>query len=866
MKPVPSCAAGSDAVAGQTRQALTESNRSKARTSAAVLGLAISMGASTLLVPQQGEAAVSKHLPATDMENGMPASPKADPKSDQGLAGASPLYESEISHNQEPVSSVEQLRQRLNGVSEIDEPNDLELNVREIGGTAQAKAPPALTENLSSIETAAISEADKGKPEPSFLVAPVSSQQPEFLFSASSTTAASLEVSLPSVNHLPNDDELGMAPIEGTLTAPEEQLHRTITPGSGIYTADQSDSIAAPEMLMSTEIPLAGSQQNLNQQNLVEVQAGITAELEGTQINIEYSNPIPLPELLPLSEAVDQVEPIREVALEKAELEPATWSQEEVAREISPEPEAERPIAIKPVEFQFTATPLPIESNPGSEVVVAPDLTNAVVIESSGATSAASRIYQVGVGETLDAIAQKNNVSLSDLMAANQIGDPNFIKAKEKIKIPLIDKENSTSMNSTATDKFSSSEVSTEYSVDQSSSPVVLGTDAIYPLAPTRRTKANSESLESTNVRNDHWQNMGRRASDSQTKTPYVSSLKADLEKLRQQYPMANPEDQYQSQPELPIQSAGQPSQTVMVTVPDLPVAEDKSSHVAIRIAEVSQDVASENPAEIPQLPANGYVQDLMSDIERLRQNREAQEAAKIQWQGNQSDTSGEGEFSALAPEQSSEESNQVLQAAIDDKPDEKRQRPATLSPENAKDPREQEANSRDLLATGASGSAAYQPLLQAATGQMVSPQLPPLNGPDTYLPDSRAIFNGYIWPANGLLSSGYGWRWGRMHNGIDIAGPVGTPIFAAAAGVVTYAGWNSGGYGNLVEIEHPDGSFTIYAHNHRIVVQEGQEVDQGEQVAEMGSTGFSTGPHLHFEIHPSGEGAVNPIAYLPGE
>jgi murein DD-endopeptidase MepM/ murein hydrolase activator NlpD len=795
------------------------------------------------------------------MENGMPASPKADPKSDQGLAGASLLYESEISHNEEPVSSVEQFRQRLNGVSEIDEPNDLDLNVIAIPGTAQAIAPPALTENLSSIEPAATSEADKGKPEPSFLVAPVSSQQPEFLFSGSSTTAASLEVSLPSVNHLPND-QLGMAPIEGTLSAPEEQLHRTITPGSGIYTADQSDSIAAQEMLMApeeiplAEIPLAGSQQNL-----VEVQAGITAELKGTQINIEYSNPIPLPEMLPLSEAVDRVEPIREVALEKAELEPATWSQEEVARQISPLPEAQRPIPIKPVEFQFTATPLPLESNPGSEVVVAPDLTNAVVIESSGATSAASRIYQVGVGETLDAIAQKNNVSLSDLMAANQIGDPNFIKAKEKIKIP---------MNSTAADKFSSSQVSTEYSVDQSSSPVVLGTDAIYPLAPTRRTKANSESLASTNVRNDHWQNMGRRPSDSQTKTPYVSSLKADLEKLRQQYPMANPEAQYQSQPELPIQSAGQHSQTVMVTVPDLPVADDQSSQTAIQIPEVSQDVASENPAEIPQTPANGYVQDLMSDIERLRQNREAQEAAKIQWQANQSAPSGAGEFIGSAPEQSSEASNQVLQAARDDKPNEKRQRQATLYPENAKDPREEEANeeanSRDLLATGSSGSAAYQPLLEAATGQMVSPQLPPLNGPDTYLPDGRAIFNGYIWPANGLLSSGYGWRWGRMHNGIDIAGPVGTPIFAAASGVVTYAGWNSGGYGNLVEIEHPDGSFTIYAHNHRILVQEGQEVDQGEQVAEMGSTGFSTGPHLHFEIHPSGEGAVNPIAYLPGE
>jgi murein DD-endopeptidase MepM/ murein hydrolase activator NlpD len=102
------------------------------------------------------------------------------------------------------------------------------------------------------------------------------------------------------------------------------------------------------------------------------------------------------------------------------------------------------------------------------------------------------------------------------------------------------------------------------------------------------------------------------------------------------------------------------------------------------------------------------------------------------------------------------------------------------------------------------------------------------------------------------------------MHRGIDIAAPVGTPILAAAPGVVVTAGWNSGGYGNLVEIQHPDGSLTLYAHNSRILVRRGQDVQQGEQISEMGSTGYSTGPHLHFEVHPSGRGAVNPMAFLP--
>lgn len=131
-------------------------------------------------------------------------------------------------------------------------------------------------------------------------------------------------------------------------------------------------------------------------------------------------------------------------------------------------------------------------------------------------------------------------------------------------------------------------------------------------------------------------------------------------------------------------------------------------------------------------------------------------------------------------------------------------------------------------------------------------------------MPGGGDRFAGYIWPARGILSSGYGWRWGRMHRGIDIAGPVGTPILAAAPGVVVTAGWNSGGYGNLVEIQHPNGSLTLYAHNNRILVRPGERVQQGQIVAEMGSTGRSTGPHLHFEVHPRGNGAVNPIAYLP--
>ena len=121
-----------------------------------------------------------------------------------------------------------------------------------------------------------------------------------------------------------------------------------------------------------------------------------------------------------------------------------------------------------------------------------------------------------------------------------------------------------------------------------------------------------------------------------------------------------------------------------------------------------------------------------------------------------------------------------------------------------------------------------------------------------------------FIWPAQGVFTSGYGWRWGRMHKGIDVANNVGTPIVAVERGRVSFAGWHDGGYGYLVEITHEDGTMTRYAHNSRLLVQDGQEVEQGQVISQMGSTGRSTGPHLHFEIHPPGQGATNPLQFLP--
>lgn len=122
-----------------------------------------------------------------------------------------------------------------------------------------------------------------------------------------------------------------------------------------------------------------------------------------------------------------------------------------------------------------------------------------------------------------------------------------------------------------------------------------------------------------------------------------------------------------------------------------------------------------------------------------------------------------------------------------------------------------------------------------------------------------------WSWPIlSGLITSGYGWRWGRMHNGIDISDHVGTPVLAAADGHVKRASWHHNGYGYLVELTHPDGSLTRYAHNSSILVKPGQTVRRGQVISLLGCTGLCTGSHLHFEIHPTGRGAADPLALLP--
>jgi murein DD-endopeptidase MepM/ murein hydrolase activator NlpD len=126
-----------------------------------------------------------------------------------------------------------------------------------------------------------------------------------------------------------------------------------------------------------------------------------------------------------------------------------------------------------------------------------------------------------------------------------------------------------------------------------------------------------------------------------------------------------------------------------------------------------------------------------------------------------------------------------------------------------------------------------------------------------------RKAREGWVMPIKGaVFTSGFGWRWGRMHQGDDFGTPVGTPLHAMSTGTVVFAGWQ-GGYGNKVEIEYWDGTVSVFGHMSVISTSVGAKVAPGDVVGQSGNTGHSTGPHLHLEIHPHGGAAIDPAPWL---
>lgn len=119
-----------------------------------------------------------------------------------------------------------------------------------------------------------------------------------------------------------------------------------------------------------------------------------------------------------------------------------------------------------------------------------------------------------------------------------------------------------------------------------------------------------------------------------------------------------------------------------------------------------------------------------------------------------------------------------------------------------------------------------------------------------------------FVAPTQGAFTSNFGYRWGVLHAGIDIANAIGTPILAASDGVVIESG-ASAGYGMLVKLRHSDGTVTLYGHINRSLVSVGERVMAGDQIAEMGNRGYSTGPHLHFEVLQNGTSRIDPTTWL---
>jgi murein DD-endopeptidase MepM/ murein hydrolase activator NlpD len=513
--------------------------------------------------------------------------------------------------------------------------------------------------------------------------------------------------------------------------------------------------------------------------------------------------------------------------------------------------------------------------------LVEPDMNGAIAIPAVE-SALASRIYQVSFGDTLDEIARSNGVSAQKIVEANSLNDPDLLEVNQTIKIPLSPTEpgpNSIAWDPSSLTRDEGRDLSASAKSDVVALPKQITTDTdttfslIAPNKPSEAIASIPETVVSVIARSPESASdlMTRDRSVSEEMLPaidteslvaqadpsveteadesdHIDSLRADILKLRQKY-----REQ---------EALGQHSQIDAVETTSQPEEETSVAENSPRVQPPLSSQADENRAFPesfqanaiePEVLENRYVDSLRAEIEKLREKYRTEnlsleatgESVPVTLPNTQAvrttSTAPEGPSERINP-QFNPQPNETLETV----------------------PRAQEPQREQVLAVAPVGSEVYAPLMQPAVGQIVSPELPPLQAPDTYLPNSQPRFNGYIWPAHGVFTSGYGWRWGRMHRGIDIAGPTGTPIYAAAVGVVITAGWNSGGYGNLVEIEHPDGSVTLYAHNHRIMVQKGQQVEQGQQIAEMGSTGFSTGPHLHFEIHPSGQGAVNPMALLP--
>ena len=569
---------------------------------------------------------------------------------------------------------------------------------------------------------------------------------------------------------------------------------------------------------------------------------------------------------------------------------------------------------------QASLTPLVVETSVGQqpddssaqEAVVVPDVPNAVN-EPTGVVASVSPDYQVRPGDTLSAIARHHGILLSELVHANQLSDPNLLEINQQIRIPSFQRSSAVGKGASVGPQQAARSPQVATSLDtvlnaqqlqQTKEGAVVIPD-VPMSAVNKRTVVVASSLDYQVKPGDTLSAIARHHGISLPELVKSNQL-TDPNLLQINQRITIPNSQYSSAVAQTIAAIKRPTYSVttvstmavptpperLAGTPSLNAAysgmggsisdeTDELSPPTFEQTQLAQPTATSsgmggsisnetdelssptfNEAQLAQSQqvkaepqSNPYVQELRSDIQRLRQKYYS--ASALTTAPIRSEAINPQVRPNLPANQPINPEFRVAQAAENLQPVVRKQIPNRAP--SAVPPR-----AKGRVATAPAGVDASESV-ESLRGRQVSPELPPLGAVDTYLPKpSSAPFKGFIWPAKGVLTSRYGWRWGRMHKGIDVAAPIGTPIVAAAPGVVVRAGWNSGGYGKLVDIRHADGSLTRYAHNNRILVHAGQEVDQGQQISEMGSTGFSTGPHLHFEVHATGKGAVNPIAFLP--
>lgn len=681
VKPIPSCKSEREDMTTQVSQALPENSR-RVRTSAAVIGLAVSMGAYGVPMTHQDQAL------AVDAPTGEPRSsdvlaPYETAKVFSG-SGAGETQLSQVEHTVQEGQTLWDVARFYN-----------------IDAAAIAKANKLTLDSVLTVGQVIIIPADAGM--------------------AQAPTAIASSASMPSY----------YGPVAGRTTEPQAIVALPESEANAVLKAKQDKAV---DVLKQKRESLRSSLQTLKQPPPVAPATSISPVLPQPKAQVP------------------------QVALGgQAETVNSNLSSVVPSATVAPQPKV-------PSVLASAATPQ-AQSVPGNPAQ--PNLTALrVPPQAAPSVTGAGTEYRVAPGDTLAKIAQSHGVSLGQLIAANNISNPNYIFVDQALVIPGAP---STTAGNPSFNGTAIASVAIPKSVDVSVPQPAVG--QTFGAAPITDTKIAAGRTFTTPPQPAQAVD----ASPKLLRYNQIETLKTEIDQLRERY-----------------QGTSAPQSSVMVST--APQAVKPSSTTVVE------------PVN-PEFNPTKY-----SRVSGVRQRLRA------------------GDTTTFGSPVS------------------------TTTPARPAEPK--------IVAAAPLGSANYDPI-QAQLGQTVSPDMPPLGASSAYLPGSSSQIDGYMWPAKGVLTSPYGWRWGRMHKGIDIAGPVGTPIYAAADGRVSYAGWNSGGYGYLVEIEHPDGSLTLYAHNNRILVQVGQEVAQGQQISEMGSTGYSTGPHLHFEIHPAGKGAVNPMTYL---